>query len=123
MDLKKTEKTLSKLEENAVKVNQVTKSVEKFEGLVSEVKTISEGIKNNGASIELRISDVDKKLSEKMDDLSRVLEKTTSELLEKLTSQSKELEEQRKKQKMAWVWAFILISFVLLFQIIFLIYS
>ena len=73
MDLKKTEKTLLKLEENAVKVNEVTKSVEKFEGLVSEVKTISEGIKNNSASIELRISDVDKKLMENMNDLSKEL--------------------------------------------------
>ena len=98
MDLKKTEKTLLKLEENAVKVNEVTKYVEKFEGLVSEVKTISEGIKNNSASIELRISDVDKKLMENMNDLSKELKKTTSDLSKQLMVQSKQMEEHRKKQ-------------------------
>ena len=58
-----------------------------------------------------------------MNDLSTEQKKTMSDLSKEITNQSKELKDYQEKQKTVWFWAFTLISFVLLFQAIFVLYS
>ena len=98
MDLTKAEKTLSKLEENGEKIAEVTKSVEKFAEVNKKLQNLPDDIKKNTSSLELRIVDVEKKISKENEKLTALIRDEIKSSIETINKNLSKIETQFNKQ-------------------------
>ena len=92
MDLKRTESTLKNLEENVVKVGEISEAIKEFKTLVDQAEKVYSELKISNSDLALRISDIEKNLTRSIDDIEKNLTRSIDE-------QSKELKKIEKAQK------------------------